>query len=210
MKIIIHRVNDLKQLRQIKNYDYGCEIDVRYHNEDLVLWHDPFHHPKHQPQLFDDWLSEYQLKGSMILNVKTEGIELECIELMRRYEIPNYFFLDLSMPYFVKYALLAEKGGREGFSRQNLAVRFSEFEPIEYALAFEGKASWVWVDCFTGLPLDEQVVDAFRSAGLSTCIVSPELQGHSTDRIPEFREKMASMRYSPDAVCTKHPQLWEN
>ena len=46
-----------------------------------------------------------------------------------------------------------------------------------------------------------------KQAGYKICIVSPELQHHSIERIGEFKEKLKNMHV--DAVCTKRIDLWE-
>lgn len=207
MLIIAHRVNDLHTLPNIPTA-FGAEIDVRYHDEQLVLWHDPFHHPAHQPCTLEAWLEASQLQGPLILNLKTEGIEAHCIDLMRRHGIRHYFFLDMSMPYCVKYALQARQGSIEGFTPENLAVRFSEYEALEYALGFAGMARWLWVDCFSRLPLDAPTLERIRAAGFRTCLVSPELQQHAPERIEAFRQQLQALHYVPDAVCTKYPDRW--
>ena len=113
------------------------------------------------------------------------------------------FFLDMSMPFFAK---IANNLKTNNLNANNLAVRFSEYEPIEYALSFKNKAAWIWVDCFNNLPLNEENYDAIRQANFKICIVSPELQNHSEDRIKEFRVLLGDMKI--DAVCTKRPELW--
>ncbi|MBK8204428.1 MAG: hypothetical protein IPK68_19675 [Bdellovibrionales bacterium] len=97
----------------------------------------------------DKFLKNFNGHGQLILNVKTEGIERRLIEKMREYSITRWFFLDLSMPYFVRFAHHAKMNDIDGFTSKNLAVRFSEFEPIEYAACFSGMAEWIWADCFS-------------------------------------------------------------
>ena len=41
MEFIIHRVNTIKELKQIPK-EYGCEIDIRTDRSKLILNHDPF------------------------------------------------------------------------------------------------------------------------------------------------------------------------
>ena len=41
MQIIHHRVNNISQLNQIP-FNHGVEVDVRYHQDHLILNHDPF------------------------------------------------------------------------------------------------------------------------------------------------------------------------
>jgi len=56
---------------------------------------------------------------------------------MKERGISNYFFLDQSFPFLIKWAKLGEK---------RLAVRVSEYESIDTALTLQEKAEWIWVD----------------------------------------------------------------
>ena len=205
MIFVNHRVNTLAQLKKVPRQN-GIELDIRYHEDELVLHHDPFSHHKNAPERFEDLLKEWKHEGPMILNIKTEGVEQACIDLMNEYKVKNWFFLDLSMPFFAIYAERAKNSEISGFSPDNLAVRFSEREPIEYALAFEGKAKWVWVDCFTYLPIDNSTYSRLKEAGYKICLVSPELQLHSMRQIDDFKVQLNGMDI--DAVCTKRPDIW--
>jgi hypothetical protein len=42
MQIISHRINTIKDLKNV-DHSYGIEVDIRYHNNDIILHHDPFH-----------------------------------------------------------------------------------------------------------------------------------------------------------------------
>ncbi|MGL4524478.1 MAG: hypothetical protein ACRCVN_03005 [Spirochaetia bacterium] len=206
MTYIYHRINTINQLKKVP-VDAGIEIDIRYHNDDLILHHDPFAHHKNQPEKLAQFLKHWQHKGPIILNVKTEGIEEECIKLMEHFNIKNWFFLDLSMPYFCLYVQKALNDSIRGFSSENLCVRYSEYEPIEYAISFSQKVKWVWVDCFTQLPLNTQVYSKLKEAGFHICLVSPELQKHEKLRISEFKNALNSIG-KVDAICTKYPNIW--
>jgi hypothetical protein len=209
MHIISHRINNINDLKHI-DYSHGIEIDIRYYNDDLILYHDPFHTKEDSPEKFEDLLAEYvkNHKGTIILNVKTEGVESRCISMMNKYNYKNWFFLDLSMPYFVIYSNKADSGEVEGFTPDNLAVRFSEFEPIEYALSFKDKVKWVWVDCFTKMPLNKENYQKLKDANFKLCLVAPELQKHEIERTAQFQKILKKNNVKLDAVCTKKPELW--
>ena len=208
MQKIYHRINTPAQLSEVPTHA-GIELDIRYHENQLVLHHDPFrHHEEPAPIAFEEFLKSWQHQGTMILNIKTEGVEQECLRLMEKYKIQNWFFLDLSMPYFALYAEHAANKTFLNFSPDNLAVRFSEREALEYALGFKGKARWVWVDCFTHMPLTAENARALKTAGFQICLVSPELQKHDISRISEFKQQLQKDQIHIDAVCTKHPDLW--
>lgn len=187
---IAHRINTIAQLAKVPR-EYGIELDLRYEGTDIILHHDPFV----TGERFDDFLTHYD-HALIILNVKTEGIEAEVLRLLAKHGVTNYFFLDLSLPYLIKYMRMGER---------NIAIRFSEYEPIAFCMAFAGKIDWVWVDCFHEMPLTTETYQTLKQH-FKLCLVSPELQGYSTDRIAEFRDKLVGMEI--DAVCTKRPDLW--
>ena len=72
MKIIKHRVNATDLLSKVPRA-LGVEIDVRYHNSEIVLDHDPFHSDK--CEIFSDYLNIYNCEGPLIVNLKSEGRE---------------------------------------------------------------------------------------------------------------------------------------
>jgi hypothetical protein len=196
MNIIRHRRNTHDELAEI-DVNHGAEIDIRSQGNSLVLHHDPFEAGTD----FEDWLKQYQ-HGTLILNVKEEGLEDRCLELMKKHGISDFFFLDQSFPFLVKTA-------RTGETR--CAVRVSEFENIDTAMTLAGKVEWVWVDCFTQFPLDRESASKLKENGFKLCIVSPELQGRmevsDTDLIVAA---MNSAGVVPDAICTKFPERWES
>jgi len=125
MIYINHRINTIEELAKVPKQN-GIELDIRYHENELVLHHDPFGHHENKPENFENLLKKWHHEGPMVLNVKTEGVERICIDLMKDYKINNWFFLDLSMPYFVIFSNIAKSKKINGFSLDNLAVRFSE------------------------------------------------------------------------------------
>jgi hypothetical protein len=195
MKLISHRRNTIEELNTTRK-NYGVEVDIRSHGDQLIIHHDPFV----DGELFDDWISAYQ-HGTLILNVKEEGLEGRLISLMQAHGIEDYFFLDQSFPFLVKWAKAGE---------HRCAVRVSEFEAIETALTLAGKVDWVWVDCFTRFPLSYEDAQRLKIAGFKFCLVSPELQGRDAEtEIPQLMQLLDERDIQADAVCTKRPDLWE-
>ncbi|MBJ9939177.1 hypothetical protein I7819_04690 [Burkholderia multivorans] len=195
MKIIAHRRNTIEAL-QATPERYGVEVDIRSVAERLVIHHDPFV----EGESFEEWLAHYR-HGTLILNVKEEGLETKLIELMRTFSISDYFFLDQSFPFLVKWARRGEK---------RCAVRVSEFESIATALSLAGMVDWVWVDCFTKFPLSTEQGARLREAGFQLCLVSPELQGRTDEHeITKMYREVVDRSILFDAVCTKRPDLWE-
>ena len=195
MKLIAHRRNTILDL-QTTNQKYGVEIDIRSDKEKLIIHHDPFV----SGQVFEDWLEFYQ-HGTLILNVKEEGLEQRLVTMMLSKGISDYFFLDQSFPFLMKLSNAGER---------RCAVRVSEYESLETALALSGKVDWVWVDCFSKFPLSECDSKLLKNAGFKICLVSPELQGRDPKtEIPLLNSLLKKRNIQPDAVCTKYPDIWE-
>ena len=191
MLLIEHRVNSLAHLQRVPP-ERGIEVDIRDYEGDLRLEHDPFL----GGERLEDLLSAYH-HALIIFNVKCDGLVDPILTLAEKYGIENYFFLDLANPTLINLA-------RQGVRR--LAVRYSEFEPIEFALAFAGQVDWVWVDCFTHLPLIPEIYQRLHQY-FKICLVSPELQQHPRQMIQSFREQLRAMPI--DAVCTDFCDDWE-
>ena len=93
MEIIAHRINKISKLKNLPK-KFGAEIDLRSHGSKIVLNHDPF-----KPgEKLEDYLSNYN-HGTLILNVKESGIEMDVIKLAKKYNIKNFFLLDVEMPF---------------------------------------------------------------------------------------------------------------
>ncbi len=190
MMLIEHRVNTLDHLLRVPP-ERGIEVDIRDYNGDLYLEHNPFL----SGELLEDLLAAYH-HTLLIFNVKCDGLTARIMELAQKYNIQNYFFLDLANPTLINLA-------RQGF--RQLAVRYSEYEPLEFALAFAGQVDWVWVDCFTHLPLNPDTYQRLREH-FKICLVSPEMQGHPQATIQIYRKQLQNMPI--DAVCSDYCDDW--
>ena len=195
MNFIVHRRNTISEL-QATPTEYGVEVDIRSDHGQLIIHHDPLS----RGESFEAWLKYYQ-HGTLILNVKEEGLEARLIELMKQYHISDYFFLDQSFPFLIKWSKLGE---------YHCAVRVSEYESIDTALTLAGQIDWVWVDCFTRFPLASGEAKKLQDAGFKLCLVSPELQGRPAETdIPQLANLLRERSITPQAICTKQPKLWK-
>jgi hypothetical protein len=195
MIIVAHRRNTQAELQSTPT-QYGVEVDIRTQGDRLIVAHDPFI----QGEDLRDWIRAYR-HALLILNVKEEGLESALLELMRERGIAQFFFLDQSFPFLVRTARQGEK---------RCAVRVSEFESVDTALALAGLVDWVWVDCFTRFPLSAGDAARLRAAGMKLCLVSPELQGrHDPQELADLRHRLRTMDANIAAVCTKYPDRWQ-
>jgi hypothetical protein len=194
---ISHRVNTLNHnsARIFEECD-GIEFDIRDSAEDLIVQHDAFS----TGQLFSDFLTFCPSEKFYIVNVKSEGIEERAIQMLEEKGITTFFLLDCGMPAIQK---LVRKGERR------LAIRFSEWEPLELAEALQGLVDWVWVDVFSRLPLTKEIAWTLRSWGYKLCLVSPELQAQP-EKCLTYKQFLIKNDISLDAVCSKqyNRPLW--
>ena len=188
---IAHRINTIEQLKSTPT-NLGIELDLRSKGDDIIIHHDPFQDGEN----FEDYLKYYKHKF-IILNTKEEGLETRLLNLMKTHNITDFFFLDLSLPFLIKTM-------KQGVSK--IAVRLSEYEPIEFVRKFKGKVEWIWVDYFTKLPLSQEDYNKLKE-NFKLCLASPGLQGYDTETISKVKEQIATMPF--DAVCTKRPDLWD-
>lgn len=194
MRIIIHRVNTLAALDTLPQ-DYGIEIDVRHNNQTNTLY------LNHDPGTGENLETYLKQVGNrfVIFNIKEAGIEQMCIDLAHKYEVKDYFLLDVEFPFLYK-------ASRNGF--QNIAVRYSEVEPIEMTLAQKGFVKWVWIDVNTTLPLNPKVIEQLES--FQTCLVSPECWARPED-IANYQARMLELNFQPTAVMTdlEYAKKWK-
>mgnify|MGYP001450732031 FL=1 len=124
MEIIVHRINSIKKLKKIP-INFGAEIDLRVYQSKIILNHEPFK----SGDTLDNFLKYYN-HGTLILNIKEDGIEDEVIKKVKKAKIKSYFLLDVEFPYI--YRSIKDK-------QKNIAIRFSEKETIETAKLLKKK-----------------------------------------------------------------------
>lgn len=196
MIFVAHRINTVEELKKIPQH-FGVEIDLRDQNEKIILQHDPFK----DGEDFEIYLKHYA-HSLLILDIKSERIEFKVLDLLIKYNIQNYFFLNSSFPMI--YAL-SQQG------QKNIAGRFSELEGLDTIFKMKNGVRWVWVDCFSQLPLDKEKFTRLKSLGLKLCLVSPDLVGraHEIESYNNFFKKEGIVF---DAICTKYYNIsrWSN
>ena len=169
----------------------------------MLLNHDPVDDPKKYDDL-EEYLKNFH-HAFIIFNLKEAGYEERVIALAKKYNITDHFLLDVEFPYL--YRASRKDGVR------NIAVRFSEAEPIEAVEAQIQNGNplvdWVWIDTNTILPLNEDIVERLKP--FKTCLVCPERWGRPEDIVP-YIKKMKKLNFKLDAVMTteKYAKIWED
>ena len=191
MKFIAHRINTIKDIKKIPK-KYGLEVDLRDNGDRLILQHEPFK----SGQDFEEYLKHFG-HGTIILNIKSEGIEFRILDLLKKYKIRDYFFLDSSFPMINRLSKQGEK---------NIALRFSEFEGLDTIMNMKDNVKWVWVDCFSKYPLENSTYELIKNSGLKLCIESPDLVGRE-EEIYNYKQFLFDSNINYDAICTKYKNI---
>lgn len=195
MIFIKHRVNTIKELMGTPTR-YGVEIDLRAFKDKIILNHEPFE----SGECFENWI-KYFNHSFLVLNVKECGIEHRIMELLKKYDIKNYFFLDLPFPSSYNLAKFTK----------NISSRLSFYEDFKSVINTSKFFSWVWVDFYNIFPLNFLLWKKLVNNNIKICIVSPELQGQDPIiEIPKLREFLAAEKIIIDGVCSKNPELWND
>ena len=193
MIIIKHRVNTINEIVSTP-YSYGVEIDLRTFGSEIIIHHDPFH----EGVKFSEWLKYYNHKF-LVLNVKEDGLEKFISELIEKFKVKNYFFLDQPIPSLFKFSKT---------SPQFASVRVSDIESTENALKIN--ASWAWLDSHTGdWDYLLNAMEQLKSRNIKMCLVSPELQRTNYEKeLLQLKKLTSKSLIGFDAICTKYPNIW--
>jgi hypothetical protein len=194
-----HRTNTIADLEDLP-LDIGVEIDLRDINQKLYLSHDPFVSAELLLEFSPNYIKMLESRP-LIINVKSERIESQINQLLvDSCYAGNFFFLDSS------FSVISSLGKSLPF-----ASRLSEFEPLELSKRlFEASLiTWVWIDTFSCLPLDQSITSFLTNSSIKTCLTSPDLLGRPHDIVPYF-DMMKSLSFVPTAICCKkhNISLW--
>ncbi len=157
--------------------------------------HDPFK----KGLSFDKFLTFYKHKF-IIINVKSEGIEEKIFKILKKRKIKNYFFLDSSFPFLVKYSKNLTK---------KFAIRVSDLESYKTSFNLETKVNWIWLDCFKKFQISSKLLKKMKQLKYKICIVSPGLHGRKiTKKDINFLKKNKTYI---DMVCDKKEkfEIWK-
>jgi len=185
--------NTNKAFDQSFSLNFGTETDLRDHEGELVISHDPAQKNSMSAELFFSTYIQYEKRLPLALNIKADGLQKLLAAAIKRYDLRDYFVFDMSTPDMVEYLNKDIKV----FTRQ------SEFE-ITPVLYDESKG--VWIDSFISNWINEDTIRVHIDNGKQVCLVSPELHKRSYREEWERLKKMPIIT-SPDVMlCTDYPE----
>jgi glycerophosphoryl diester phosphodiesterase len=172
---------------------FGLETDIRDHAGEIVIAHDP---PVEAPFTLRHLLEDYRASRSsaaLALNIKADGLRSAVEQLLKEFEVANYFVFDMSVPDMLHW----KNAGLRFFTRHSDVER----TPVLYE-----NAAGVWLDGFDSTWFTAGTISAHLMAGKDVCVVSPELHGRDAQPVWQM---IASVAYDTPArlsVCTDWPQ----
>ena len=169
---------------------FGTETDIRDYNGELAISHDMADESCMKVETFFEIYKSFDNKLPLALNIKADGLQQRLKELIKKFEIRNYFVFDMSVPD----GLVSLKYGFNTFTRQ------SEYEKEP---SFYKEAEGIWLDEFHAHWIDEGTIQFHLDNKKKICIVSPDL--HKRDYKKEwqhYKEIEKKLHISNLMLCT--------
>lgn len=176
---------------------FGIETDIRDGEASIEVRHDPFV----KGWDLEDLLYEYKTKGyksSLALNVKSDGLGPSLKDLLKKYEIDNYFAFDMNLPDHISI---------NSNNIKNL-IRISEYETNQIFLK---NTIGYWIDPLTNSNNIERLAPiSFFKKNTIYSFVSPELHGNLVTKkfLKYLREILKIHKYSSIKICTDLPYFY--
>lgn len=139
---------------------FGIETDLRDFNGEIIISHDI---PLGNEVEFEEVLKILDKRNlPLALNIKSDGLAEKIGELLKKYQVENYFTFDMSIPQTVIY--------------KDFGIKF--FTGIS-DICQEGillqDAQGVWLDSFYADWFDKKEIYKYLEMNKKVCIVSPDL-----------------------------------
>jgi hypothetical protein len=192
MIFVAHRTNSIGELEAITE-NQGIEIDVKVRENCLWTGHDPYQYV----EKLDNYLDKYHVDNLCVVNIKTAHIETLVCEKFDARGLKNYFFLDSAMSSIVSSPL---------HLRDKNCLRLSEFESIESLKKSKNLYKWVWIDCFSQIPITVPQYAWLRASGKKLCLTGPDLLGRANE-IEKCVSFLNRNEMYMDAICTKQRNI---
>lgn len=173
---------------------FGTETDIRDYCGELVISHDIADENSINIKEFFEIYNKYDNALPLALNIKADGLQIKLKELLKEYEIHNYFVFDMSVPDGLGYLK----------HNMNVFTRHSEYErnPSYYEAAVG-----VWLDEFHEHWIDKDVIQRHLDNDKKICIVSPDL--HKREYMAEwehYKQIEKELGINHLMLCTDYPE----
>jgi hypothetical protein len=171
---------------------FGTETDLRDYRGKLVISHDIADENCISANQFFEIYKSYSIKSTLALNIKSDGLQKKLFDLLKKYEIENYFVFDMSIPDTL------------GYLKHNLSfyTRQSEYE-LTPSLYEESKG--IWLDCFEKIWFKTELINNHISNTKTVAFVSPDLHKRAPHDFWLFLKENKFHESNKLILCTDLP-----
>lgn len=176
---------------------YGVETDLRDHDGEVVVSHDP---PVGQDHVtLAELLTMFKQAGepgALALNIKADGLQKPLAKALSEAGVSNYFVFDMSVPdglVYLRHQLTAY-------------TRRSEYERVP---SFLDRAAGIWVDAFDSDWVEADDLRELSEGGKALALVSPELHGRPHEAVWSRWKTYVDQVQGPLMLCTDFPDAAE-
>lgn len=189
-----HEKNTRKAFERSFSLGFGTETDVRDFNGKLVISHDiPRKEEISLEEFFQIFIS-YDITLPLALNIKSDGLQEPLMNLIKKYNIQNYFVFDMSVPDALGYLK----------KEMNVYTRQSEYEQVP---SFYSASKGIWLDEFLSNWITKDKIQNHIDNNKSICIVSPELHQRSyKDEWNTYKGNFDIANSTIVNICTDKPE----
>lgn len=186
--------NTRKAFERSFSLGFGTETDIRDFNGNLVISHDiPRKEEISLEEFFQIFIS-YDITLPLALNIKSDGLQEPLMNLIKKYNIENYFVFDMSVPDALGYIK----------KEMNVYTRQSEYEQVP---SFYSASKGIWLDEFLSNWITKDKIQNHIDNNKSICIVSPELhQRNYKDEWNTYKENFDIANSTIVNICTDKPE----
>ncbi len=189
-----HEKNSLAAFERSLLSGFGTETDLRDYKNELVVSHDIADESSARLSSFIEMYRNVNNNLPLALNIKADGLQVKLKQLLKKYDVENYFVFDMSVPDTLIYL----KYDYNVFTRQSEYER----EPVLYK-----ECCGVWLDEFNIHWVTRDVIGQHVDSGKKVCIVSPELHKREYRREWEdYRKIERRLGINDIMLCTDHPE----
>jgi glycerophosphoryl diester phosphodiesterase len=203
MFVLSHRGywKDISEKNQIVAFErsfslgFGTETDIRDYKGALVISHDMADRKCITVKDFFEIYNKYDNTLPLALNIKSDGLQIKLKELIKKYNITNYFVFDMSVPDGLGYL----KQDIRSFTRE------SEYEKEP---SFYKEAYGIWLDEFQGHWITKETIEKHIKNNKQICIVSPDLHKREyKEEWKDYKEMERQLNTINLMICTDYPEL---
>lgn len=171
---------------------FGTETDFRDYKGELVISHDIADENCITAARFFEIYKSYPIQSTLALNIKADGLQKKLSDLLKKYEIKNYFVFDMSIPDTLGYF----KNNIPFYTRQ------SEYETTP---SLYEKSEGIWLDCFEKIWFTEDLINNHISREKKVAFVSPDLHKREPYDFWDFLKKNKLNESNKLILCTDLP-----